>query len=68
MNIAGENINTTVEQFDQLIDMKFEYITNPNTSLTQECILAFARDNIGLADCYSWDNLNYYISAYNSDV
>lgn len=67
MNIAGECVNTTHEKMATLIAYKLDYISNPNTPHTVESILRFAQNDVGLQHCYDFDDLRYYIDAYNEE-
>jgi len=64
MYIAGLTINTTEAKFDKLIKMRHIFLTDPKTALSVDEICSFARDVVGLSDCYSFRELEFYIDEY----
>jgi hypothetical protein len=67
MYLSGELINVTHDKFCELINMYHEFITVPNSPVSSEYMIYFARHNLGLVDCNNLNDLRFYIDQYQSD-
>jgi hypothetical protein len=67
MYFSGVVINVSPDRFREFINMYHEFITVPNSPVTVEYMIYFARHNIGLEDCNNLDDVRFYIDQYEND-
>ena len=48
---------------DQLVEMYFDYISNPDTAHTQENLVTHASTLLCL-ECFCWEDLRWHINEY----